>query len=91
MHGATYHAADKLIRFLVENGANMDMTDWEDQTPLRLAKGHMICCTTYVEHPHIAALLLELGADPEAGSQVTFGLLGYHSENKDGAEEPNEP
>ena len=43
----------------------------------------MICCTTYVEHPQIADLLLELGAAPEAGQQVTFGLLGYHSENKD--------
>ena len=91
LHGATYHAADELIRFLVENGADMNKTDWENQTPLRLAKGHMICCTTYVEHPHIAELLLELGSDPAAGSQVTFGLLGYHSENKDGSEEPNEP
>ena len=84
LHGATYHAADELIRFLVKQGANIDATNWENQTPVRLAKGHMICCTTYVEHPQIATLLLELGADPEVGKQVTFGLLGYHSENKDG-------
>ena len=90
LHGATYHAANELIRFLVENGADMNQTDWENQTPLRLAKGHMICCTTYVEYPHIRDLLLELGADPEEGSQVTFGLLGYHAENKDGAEESRE-
>ena len=83
LHGATYHAADDLIRFLVDNGADIDATDWENQTPLRLAKGHMICCTTYVEHPQIADVLLKLGAAPEAGQQVTFGLLGYHSENKD--------
>lgn len=89
LHGATYHAADELIRFLVSKGASIDAIDWEKQTPLRLAKGHMICCTTYVEHPHIAELLVELGADPEAGEQVTFGLLGYHSENKTGsASEP---
>ena len=85
LHGAAYHAADDLIRFLVDQGADINATDWEEQTPLRLAKGHMICCTTYVEHPHIADLLLELGADPEAGQQVTFGLLGYHSENKEGS------
>ena len=90
LHGATYHAADELIRFLVENGADLDRADWENQTPLRLAKGHMICCTTYVEHPHIRDLLLELGADSEAGSQVTFGLLGYHAENKDGSDQPVE-
>ena len=69
----------------------MHLTDWEDQTPLRLAKGHMICCTSYLEHPHIAELLLELGADPEAGSLVTFGLLGYSSEDKEGSEEPDKP
>ena len=67
----------------------MCIRDREDQTPLRVAKGHMICCTTYAEHPHIAELLLELGADPEAGKQVTFGLLGYHSENKDDSPSPS--
>ncbi len=83
LHAATYHAADELIRFLVENGAHLDATDWEEQTPLRLARGHMICCTTYVEQPHIADLLLELGADPEAGKRVTFGLLGYHADERE--------
>lgn len=84
LHGATYHAADELIRFLVESGADLNATNWENQTPLRLAKGHMLCCTTYVEHPHIAELFLELGSDPTTGKQVTFGLLGYHSDDKDG-------
>ena len=83
LHAAAYHAADDLIRFLVESGADLDATDWEEQTPLRLARGHMICCTTYVEHPHIADLLLELGADPNAGTRVTFGLLGYHADERE--------
>ena len=86
LHAATYHAADDLIRFLVENDADLNATDWEEQTPLRLARGHMICCTTYVEHPHIADLLLELGADPDAGQRVTFGLLGYHADEREGGE-----
>ena len=85
LHGATYHAAGDLIRFLVENGADVDAADWEAQTPLRLARGHMICCTTYVEHPEIADLLRKLGADPRAGTQVTFGLLGYHADEREGA------
>lgn len=84
LHGAVYHAAGDLVRFLVANGADVDATDWEDQTPLRLARGHMICCTTYVEHPEIAALLRELGADPAAGTRVTFGLLGYHADEREG-------
>ena len=85
LHAATYHAADDLIRFLVENGADLNAPDWEEQTPLRLARGHMICCTTYVEHPEIADLLLKLGADPEAGKRVTFGLLGYHADERENA------
>ena len=85
LHAATYHAADDLIRFLVENGAELNAPDWEEQTPLRLARGHMICCTTYVEHPEIADLLLKLGADPEAGKRVTFGLLGYHADERENA------
>ena len=84
LHGAVYHAAGDLIRFLVANGADIDATDWEGQTPLRLARGHMICCTTYVEHPEIADLLRELGADPAAGTRVTFGLLGYHADEREG-------
>lgn len=91
LHAATYHAAGELIRFLVDNGADLNATDWEEQTPLRLARGHMICCTTYVEHPQVADLLLELGADPDAGKRVTFGLLGYHAdEREDGPAEPRE-
>ncbi len=84
LHGAVYHAAGDLIRFLVAHGADIDATDWEDQTPLRLARGHMICCTTYVEHPEIADLLRDLGADPAAGTRVTFGLLGYHADEREG-------
>ncbi len=84
LHGAVYHAAGDLIRFLIANGANVDATDWENQTPLRLARGHMICCTTYVEHPEIADLLRALGADPAAGTRVTFGLLGYHADEREG-------
>jgi ankyrin repeat protein len=85
LHAATYHAADELIRFLVDSGADLNATDWEEQTPLRLALGHMICCTTYVEHPHIADLLEELGADAQAGKRVTFGLLGYHADEREEA------
>ena len=85
LHAATYHAADELIRFLVENGAELDATDWEEQTPLRLARGHIICCSTYVEHPDIADLLREFGADPQAGERVTFGLLGYHADERENA------
>ena len=90
LHGATYHAAGDLIRFLVENGADLDAADWEAQTPLRLARGHMICCTTYVEHPEIADLLRQLGADPRAGTRVTFGLLGYHADEREGAADHGE-
>lgn len=77
LHAAAYHNANPLIDFLVDNGAHIDALNAAGQTPLRLAEGHLICCTTFVRHAEAAARLRELGADPEAGIQLTFGLTNY--------------
>ena len=50
------------------------------QTPLRIAEGHLICCTTFVRHGEAAARLRGLGADPDAGIPLTFGLTNYGDE-----------
>ena len=80
LHGATYHAALKVIQFLVERGANINATNWADQTPLRVAEGHFYS-GTFLRYPEAAALLRKLGADPNAGTQLEFGITGY-VENK---------
>ena len=86
LHAAAYHNANRAIRFLVERGADIDTENAAGQTPLRIAEGHLICCTTFVRHAGAAAELRALGADPGAGIQLTFGLTSYGDEA--GAEAP---
>jgi uncharacterized protein len=84
LHGATYHGAQKVIQFLVEHGANINATNWADQTPLRVAEGHFYS-GTFLRYPETAALLIKLGADPKAGTQLMFGLTAHtEGEGKDG-------
>ena len=85
LHAAAYHNANRVIGFLVDRGADIDALNAADQTPLRIAEGHLICCTTFVRHAEAAARLRALGADPDAGIQLTFGLTNYGDEV---AEEP---
>ena len=77
LHAAAYHNANRVIEFLVDRGANIDAPNAADQTPLRIAEGHLICCTTFVRHAEAAARLRGLGADPDVGIQLTFGLTNY--------------
>ena len=80
LHAAAYHNANEVIRFLVAAGARIDATNAARQTPLRLAEGHLICCTTFARHEEAARVLRELGADPNVGVQLTFGLTGFGDE-----------
>ena len=84
LHGATRHAAHEVIRFLVDRGADIEARTWADQTPLRIAEGYLYS-GTYVSYPETAELLLSLGADPDAGTQLNFGLTSYG--DKDAATE----
>ncbi len=77
LHAAAYHNANRVIEFLVEAGANIDATNAAEQTALRIAEGHLICCTTYVRHTEAAERLRGLGADPDLGIQLTFGLTAF--------------
>ena len=79
LHGATYHAAHKVIEFLVSKGADINARNWSDQTPWRLAMGHFYS-GTFVRYLDTAALLQKLGADINAGTQLRFSLTGYDSE-----------
>jgi ankyrin repeat protein len=77
LHAATYHAANDLIQLLLQRGANLNAKNWQNQTPLLIAQGHLICCTTFVRHLQTAELLRKLGADPAAGTRLNFGLGNY--------------
>ena len=88
LHAAAYHNANRIIEFLTEAGADIDATNAAQQTALRIAEGHLICCTTYVRHTEAAELLRRLGADPDVGIQLTFGLTAF-GDQTDSAE-PND-
>jgi ankyrin repeat protein len=74
LHGAAYTGANSIVEFLVQKGANMEVEDEFEQTPLILAEG--IIGAGVVEfqkkafgpHPSTAKLLLNLGAKPVAVS-----------------------
>ena len=80
LHAAAYHNANRVIDFLVDRGASIDVPNAAEQTPLRIAEGHLICCTTFVRHAEAAARLRGLGADPDAGIRLTFGLTNCGDE-----------
>lgn len=77
LHAAAYHNAQQVIDFLVESDAEINATNAADQTALRIAEGHLICCTTFVRHLEAADRLRKLGADPAVGTQLTFGLTAF--------------
>lgn len=87
LHGATYHAALKVMQFLVERGAKINATNWADQTPLRVAEGHFYS-GTFLRYPEAAALLRKLGADPNAGTQLQFGITGYVENKNEAGQKP---
>jgi ankyrin repeat protein len=80
LHAAAYHAANRLVKFLVEKRADVNARNWQDQTPLLIAHGHLVCCTTFVRHPETADVLLASGADENVGTRLNFGLGSYDEE-----------
>lgn len=87
LHGATRHAAHDVIEFLVEQGADVNALTWAEQTPLRVAEGYLYS-GTYVSYPETAELLRQLGADPAAGTQLSFGLTSYGDKDADTGQPP---
>jgi ankyrin repeat protein len=76
LHGAAFVGLDEVVRFLVQNGANIDAKDASGQTPLdkamnikpkvglqTLRNGHDIF-VPYTYQKSTVALLLQLGATP---------------------------
>ena len=77
LHGAAYNGADDLVRWLVENGAQLDPLDDFLQTPWSVAEGLVGAAMINFElkahtvHLQTAKLLLELGADRSVVPGVT--------------------
>jgi ankyrin repeat protein len=66
LHGAANRGSDDIIRFLVEQGANLDARDKEGRTPLTWAQGVFLATHPAVPKPSSIALITSLrkGATP---------------------------
>ncbi len=68
LHGAIHRGAGNIVRFLVEKGAAIDAVNGRGWSALSVAQG-VFYPNTFNRHPELASLLLDLGADPDAGSR----------------------
>ena len=73
LHGAIHRGAGNIVRFLVEKGADVDAVNDTGWSPLSVAQG-VFYPNTFNRHPELVTLLLDLGADPDAGSRRTVDL-----------------
>lgn len=62
MHAAAYMGRDEIVRFLIERGANMNVKNKKQWTPLTIAEG--VNEGTFYEFPTLTKLLRERGAWP---------------------------
>ncbi|HWP84235.1 MAG TPA: ankyrin repeat domain-containing protein [Terriglobia bacterium] len=91
MHAAAFLGANEIIRFLAEQGANVNVRNGCGQTPLSLAEGTDArgLLSRVTPHPETAKLLRQLGAVPDPGVEPVgrcvegrFGL-DYATVNSD--------
>ena len=68
LHGAIHRGAGDIVRFLVEKGAAIDAVNDKGWSALSVAQG-VFYPNTFNRHPELVTLLLDLGADPAAGSR----------------------
>ncbi len=76
LHGAIHRGADGIVRFLHEKGAELDAVNGTGWTALSIAQG-VFYPNTFNRHPHLVALLEELGADPAAGARRQVDLAPW--------------
>ena len=76
LHGAIHRGADGVVRFLHEKGADLDAVNETGWTALSIAQG-VFYPNTFNRHPHLAALLETLGADPAAGARRPVDLAPW--------------
>ena len=98
LHFAAYTGADSVVRYLVEQGAEVDPTDEGGETPWSMAAGisaNKSIRGLYGTHPKTAALLLELGAVKRGRDKMDprnrLGKVGLTTKYEDGAPEWIDP
>lgn len=92
LHGAVYMGGTKLVRYLVERGAKMDVQNERGQTPWFVAAQGEFRSGSFYSKKETGDLLEELGADTDLGFDrgSAQALDGLHLVDDDNAE-PAEP
>ena len=67
LHGAIIRGSEPLVRFLLDEGADIEATNEKGWTPYRIAKG-VFYSNTGKRWAEMETLLLELGADPSTAT-----------------------
>jgi ankyrin repeat protein len=65
IHGAANRGFDAMIRFLVEKGAQLDVKDSQNRTPMTFAEGVFLALQPPSRKPATIALLQELAKQPK--------------------------
>lgn len=79
LHGAVHRGAEEIVRFLHDNGANLDAVNDTGWTAFSVAQG-VFYPNTFNRHPHIVTLLESLGADPAVGTRRPLDLAPWERE-----------
>jgi ankyrin repeat protein len=66
LHGAAFRGLNEIVRYLVEQGADINARDFRGRTPFRLAEGSKQSFQ-FQAFPETAELIRELGADTQLG------------------------
>ena len=67
LHGAIIRGSEPLVRFLLDQGADIEATNEKGWTPYRIAKG-VFYSNTGKRWAEMETLLLDLGADPSSAT-----------------------
>ena len=71
LHGAANRGSDDIVRFLVEKGASLDITDKQGRTALTWAQGVFLATHPPVAKPTTIALLKQLQAGSKAAATAS--------------------
>jgi len=69
VHGAANRGSDEILKFLVAQGASVNVKDKEGRTPLNWAEGVFLATHPSRPKPNTIALIKQLAATPGAGQQ----------------------
>lgn len=78
MHMAAFIGADAIVQYLADQGAEVNVKDRYGETPWSMASGLSPVLRyrgLYGSHESTAALLIKLGANPEAPDVIDFNAL----------------